>query len=53
MSNGDNHYSAVKFSGRRQLRQLLVEAIFKLRQPESEPVFDLISGYTTLRMQLR
>jgi len=40
---------AVKFSGR---RQLLIEAIFKLRQPESEPVLDIISGYTTLRMQL-
>jgi len=44
--------TAVKFSGRRKLRQLLVEAIFKLRQPESEPVLDLISGYATFRMQL-
>jgi len=46
-------YYAVKFSGRRQLRQLLVELIFKLQQPESEPVLDIISGYATLRMQLR
>ena len=52
-SNGDKHYSAVEFSGRRQLRQLLVEAIFKLQQPESEPVLDLSSGYATLRMQLQ
>jgi len=34
------------------LRQQLVEAIFKLPQPESEPVIGIISGYATLRMQL-